>query len=108
MFGVSLPELAVIFVILLLVFGPEKLPELAIRLGKLSGELKRASDGVRREFYNSVYKPANEQIVQADRNLRTLSITPLTKDQSTTTNSEPGQQVPSASLESDTPEGEKG
>ena len=45
----------------LLVFGPEKLPEIASKIGKLSFQLKRASDGFRREFYNSVYTPAQEQ-----------------------------------------------
>jgi sec-independent protein translocase protein TatB len=60
MFGISLPELAVIFVLILIVFGPERLPEIAIKLGKLSGELKRNSEAVRREFYNAVYKPAED------------------------------------------------
>ena len=61
MFGISFTELLVIMVVALLVFGPEKLPEIASQLGKLSSQLKRASDGFRREFYNSVYTPAQEQ-----------------------------------------------
>ena len=60
MFGISLPELLVIFTLVLVLFGPEKLPEIARTLGKLSADLKRTSDGIRREFYNSVYKPADE------------------------------------------------
>lgn len=60
MFGISIAELIVIGVVALLVFGPEKLPEIASQIGKLSFQLKRASDGFRREFYNSVYTPAKE------------------------------------------------
>lgn len=60
MFGVSFPELCIVFVVVLLVFGPDKLPEAARTLGKWLGDLRRGSDAVRREFYNSVYRPADE------------------------------------------------
>lgn len=60
MFGVSITELVVVFVVALLLFGPDKLPEIARTLGKLSGELKKGTDSLRREFYNSVYKPIDE------------------------------------------------
>lgn len=62
MFGISFAELAVIMVVALLVFGPEKLPEIASQIGKFTSQLKRASDGFRREFYNSVYVPAKEDV----------------------------------------------
>lgn len=51
----------VVAAVALLVFGPDKLPEIASQLGKISFQLKRTSDAFRREFYNSVYKPAEEQ-----------------------------------------------
>lgn len=73
MFGLSFFELLAIFTVALLVFGPEKLPEIAKLLGKFSGELKRTSDSVRREFYNSIYPPAEE--LQAT--YRKLKTTPL-------------------------------
>lgn len=60
MFGVSLTELLLIFVVALIAFGPDKLPEIAKALGKLSRDLHKASNAVRREFYNSVYEPAGE------------------------------------------------
>ena len=60
MFGVSLFELIVIFIIALILFGPEQLPVIARSLGKVAGELKRASDSLRREFYNSVYTPGDD------------------------------------------------
>ena len=38
------PEIAVIFVVVLLLFGAKKIPELARGLGKSMGEFKRARD----------------------------------------------------------------
>jgi len=71
MFGISLPELAIVFIIILVFFGPDKLPEAAKKLGKLMSELKRGSDAVRREFYNYVYAPVNEIKAEVRRELTT-------------------------------------
>ncbi|MGP8156168.1 MAG: twin-arginine translocase TatA/TatE family subunit [Candidatus Acidiferrales bacterium] len=46
----SIPHLIVIFVVALIVFGPEKLPELARNLGKVMGEFKRATGDLRTTF----------------------------------------------------------
>jgi Tat protein translocase TatB subunit len=54
MFGIGMPELMLIFVLALLVFGPKELPKIARTLGKAMGELRRASDelrdGIQREI----------------------------------------------------------
>lgn len=41
MFDIGFQELVIIFVVALLVFGPEKLPELAKTIGKWMAEIKR-------------------------------------------------------------------
>ena len=73
MFGISLPELLIILTIALIVFGPEKLPEVARNLGDMMGKLKRTSDGLRREFYNSIYTPAEDLKRRIDLEARELS-----------------------------------
>lgn len=71
MFGVSLPELAVIVVVFLVVVGPEKLPDTARKIGQTLGKLKKGSDSIRREFYNSIYTPAAELRGDLKKELRT-------------------------------------
>lgn len=44
MLGLQLPELLVILVILLLIFGSTKLPKLAKSLGESAGELQKGFD----------------------------------------------------------------
>jgi Tat protein translocase TatB subunit len=44
MLGIGMPELIVIAVIALIVIGPDKLPGLAKTLGRIFGELKKATN----------------------------------------------------------------
>ena len=60
MFGFNLTEILVIGVVALIVFGPEKLPKVMSELGKWAGEMKKSTDGLRRELYNSAYRPTDE------------------------------------------------
>ena len=48
----SIPHLIVIFIVVLVVFGPEKLPELARNFGKVMAEFRRATGDLRNTFEN--------------------------------------------------------
>lgn len=45
-----MPEMIMIFVVILLLFGAKKLPELARGIGKSMGEFKKARDDFEREI----------------------------------------------------------
>ena len=44
------PELLVIFLLVLLLFGPDRLPDLARQLGKAVRQLRRASDDLKKQL----------------------------------------------------------
>jgi len=46
----SIPHLIIVFLVALVVFGPEKLPELARNVGKIMNEFKKATGDLRSTF----------------------------------------------------------
>lgn len=62
MFGsIGMPELILILVIALIVFGPKKLPEIGRSLGKGLGEFKRASEDLKQSIQKEVNNLEEEQ-----------------------------------------------
>ena len=70
MFNLGFPEILIIFIIALLVFGPRKLPELGKSLGKGLAEFKRASNELKRTWEEEV-KTEDEELrkIQKDVNI---------------------------------------
>ncbi|HEC97338.1 MAG TPA: twin-arginine translocase subunit TatB [Nitrospirae bacterium] len=63
MFDLGIQELIVIFAVVLIVFGPKKLPELARSLGKGVAELKKALNGIKDQIdteVKEVHNPLHE------------------------------------------------
>ncbi len=89
-FGIGLPEMAVILVIALLIFGPKKLPEIGRSMGKAIRSFQDAS----KEFENE-FKREAEQLEQATQINPTpikpseTSVSATSEQKSVTSSSEP-------------------
>ncbi|HXK58523.1 MAG TPA: TatA/E family twin arginine-targeting protein translocase [Acidobacteriota bacterium] len=68
MWNIGFPELVVIFIIALLVFGPRKLPELGKTLGKGLAEFKRASNELKRTWEEEV-RAEEEELRKIQRDI---------------------------------------
>jgi sec-independent protein translocase protein TatA len=77
-FGIGLPEMGVIMVVALLIFGPKKLPEIGRSVGKAIRGFQEASS----EFQNEFKREAQqlEQVVKTTAELEPKQIESVQKD----------------------------
>jgi sec-independent protein translocase protein TatB len=62
----SIPHMIVVFIVVLVLFGPQKLPELAKGLGKLMAEFRKASTDFKSAFEEEM-RDLERQALQAER-----------------------------------------
>ena len=73
MFGtLGMPELILIFVVALLLFGPRKMPQIGRSIGRAMGEFRRASNEFKRTIEDEV---ASDEIREVEKDLKEIKKT---------------------------------
>ena len=73
MWNLGFPEIVIIFIVALVIFGPRKLPELGRSLGRGLSEFKRASNEIKRTWEDEVEAVKHEVEVEKEelKNIQT-------------------------------------
>jgi len=76
MFGIGFQEMLIILVVVLIFFGPKRLPDLAKSLGKGIAEFKKASDEVRKGIDEAVKEEDGEETPKPPEDLSSYGKAP--------------------------------
>ena len=78
MFGIGFQEMLVILVVVLIFFGPKRLPDLAKSLGKGIAEFKKASEEVRKGIEDAVKEESTTETPKPPEDLSSYGKAPGT------------------------------
>jgi TatA/E family protein of Tat protein translocase len=93
----SVPHMIVVFLVVLVVFGPEKLPELARSFGKLMAEFRKASGDFKNAF--------EEEIRDLERQTRLAELRKQAAEAAAATVAADGPKNPPAAASAESPAG---
>jgi sec-independent protein translocase protein TatB len=98
----SMTHMVVLFIVVLVVFGPHKLPELARGLGKLMAEFRKASTDFKSAFEQEM-RDIERQALQAERKkaAEAVAASAMTAEQPATLATQAGTENAPASLDAD-------
>jgi sec-independent protein translocase protein TatB len=98
----SMTHMVVLFIVVLVVFGPHKLPELARGLGKLMAEFRKASTDFKSAFEQEM-RDIERQALQAERKkaAEAVATSAMAAEQPATLATLAGTETASASLDAD-------
>ena len=74
--SIGMPELIIIFVIALIIFGPRKLPELGRSLGKSLAEFKKASNELKSTLEEEIRLEEQRSAIEATKASQPVTTTP--------------------------------
>ena len=72
MFDIGMQELIVVFIVILLVFGPKRAPELGRTLGKALAELKKSFQDVKTHV-ETEFKESTSEFQEAKKSLEEVN-----------------------------------
>jgi sec-independent protein translocase protein TatB len=98
----SMTHMVVLFIVVLVVFGPHKLPELARGLGKLMAEFRKASTDFKSAFETEM-RDIERQALQAERKkaAEATAASAMAAEQPATLATQAGAETAPASLDAD-------
>ena len=81
MFNLGMPELILIFVVALIVFGPKRLPDLGKSLGRAMNEFKRATNEIKDNLENEVgTAQIKEELLKQQKEIQTSLVAAVSAD----------------------------